>query len=329
MKPVTVTMDLELWEDPENVKYLDELASKGVELFPVRRIASKNSLEGRNDFPLRVLFEMTTVCNAKCKMCPQMNLQRKIIHMDRDKYMAVIDELDRYGLDGLWLYHFGESLTHPNFEELVEYVGTKKNLGYIWLSTNGILARGPMIDFLLASSISFINFSLQSISVENYGKIAPKSPASRILENLQLFVEKKRERLGQKPFFRLQIIEQEHALGEIDTYLHTFYDKCDLISVNMLEHTDLKFNEGSKSLRERRERVQCLRVSRADCFINSDGSVAICDNAYNNQLDIGDIWQNSVYEIWNGPDRSKYLKMNEEGTLWELPLCSECTDYDL
>lgn len=329
IKPVVMTMDLELWQDADNLKYFDELSGQGLELFPVRRMSPRNLREGRTDFPLRVLFEMTTVCNAKCQMCPQMNLERKLMHIDKAKYKAVVDELDRYSIDGLWLYHFGESLTHPHFKEIVDYVSTKKNLGYIWLSTNGILLNGSMIDFLLDSSISFINLSIQSISVENYAKIAQTSPAAKILENLHTFVEKKKDRLGRKPFFRLQIIEQEFTLGEIDTYLRNFYDKCDLISVNMLEHTDLKFNKQSKSLRERKERSKCSRLSRSDCFINSDGSVAICDNAYNNQLDIGNIWENSVYEIWNGPERQRILKMNEDGALWDMSLCSECTDYDL
>ena len=329
IKPVTMTMDLELWGDPGNLEYFDELVAKGYELFPIIRILPGNLYDGRNNFPLRVLFEMTSICNARCQMCPQMNLKRKAVHIDKDKYKRIIDELNSYGLDGLWLYHFGESLTHPHFKEILEYVGSKNNLGYIWLSTNGIRASEEIIKFLLNSSLSFLNFSLQSISVENYRKIAPTSPAEIILANLHTLIEEKRSCLGHKPFFRLQIIEQEHVLGEIDTYLRRFYDKCDVISVNMLEHTDLGFNKDSKNFRMRTKRDRCSRINRSDCFINSDGSVAVCDNAYNNQLDIGNIWENSVYEIWNGQERHQILNMNEDGAIWDVPLCSKCTDYDL
>jgi radical SAM protein with 4Fe4S-binding SPASM domain len=258
-----------------------------------------------------------------------MNLKRELLHIDKDKYMSILDELDSHGLDGLWLYHFGESLTHPDFKEILNYVDTKKDLGYIWLSTNGILANEEKIDILLNSSLSYLNFSLQSISVENYKKIAPTSPADRILKNLNTLIEKKKNSLGVKPFFRLQIIEQEDVLEEIDEYLRKFHDKCDVISVNMLEHTDLNFNRNSKDIRARKEREKCSRLNRSDCFINSDGSVAICDNAYNNQIDIGDIRKSSVYEIWNGPERRQILKMNEDGNIWNVPICSECTDYDL
>ncbi|MBI4685902.1 MAG: radical SAM protein [Nitrospirae bacterium] len=322
-------MDLEIVEDPENIKYLDSLVKQGLELFPIRRVLLNNRFDGRSDFPLRVLFEMTSMCNARCRMCPQMDLKRKAVHMEKEKFKDIIDELEAYGLNGLWLYHFGESLVHPHFREIIEYVNTKKNLGYIWLSTNGIRADEPTLDFLLKSSLSFLNFSLQSISVENYKVIAPTSPAETIFSNLNSLISKKKSRLGQKPYFRLQIIEQEHTLGEIDTYLSKYYDTCDLISVNMLEHTDLAFNRDSKKLRDRDERAQCSRLSRSDCFINSDGSVAICDNAYNNQLDVGNVWDNSVYEIWNGSERRKILEMNKGGSLWHVPVCAECTDYDL
>jgi len=329
IKPVVMTMDLEVWDDEENIKYLDELADKGLEIFPVRRLTLQHSGFKRTDFPQRILFEMTSICNAQCQMCPQMNLKRKLVHMDKEKYKSIIDELEQYGLDGLWLYHFGESLTHPNFQEIIEYVKHKQNLGYLWLSTNGILLDEKNIDLLLSSSLSFLNFSLQSISVENYKKIAPTSPAEKIFANLNRLIAKKKQSIGAKPFFRLQMIEQEHTVTEIDAYLQTFYDKCDLISVNMLEHTDLQFNKNSEEFRNRKKRARCNRIDRSDCFINSDGSVAICDNAYNNQMDIGNVWDASVYDIWNGKERQRILSMNGDGSIWDTLLCKECTDYDL
>jgi len=329
IKPITVTMDLQVLEAPENVENLNSLAAQGLVLFPVKRISLQDAYQDRKDFPRRVLFEMTSICNIRCKMCPQMNLKRKPMYMDKEKYKSIVEELDRFGLDGLWLFHFGESLTHPNFKELVEYINTKKKLGYIWLSTNGSLLNKELIDFLLSSSLGYLNFSLQSISVEKYKEISPNAPAERILSNLHSLIEKKQKLIGSKPYFRLQMIEQQSTLSELDTFLRTYYDKCDLISVNMLEHTDLEFNKESKSLRQRNDRITCKRLGRYDCFINSDGSVAICDNMYNNELDIGNIWEKSVYDIWNGAERKRIMKMNEEGGIWDIPFCSECSDYDL
>lgn len=327
IKPINMTMDLKVVETAENLCYLDQLASEGLVIFPVRRLTESKNVNPK--FPRRVLFEMTSICNTKCQMCPQMNLKRKLVHMDKEKYKTTVDEIDRYGIEGLWIYHFGESLTHPHFKELVEYLNTKINLGYIWLSTNGILLKGDLIDFLLDSSISYLNFSLQSTTLENYKIIAPTSPAEIIFRNLNTLIEKKSTLLGRKPFFRLQIIEQQSTLNEIDQFLQQYFDKCDLISVNMLEHTDLKFNSNSKMMREHKQKALCNRIYRGDCFLNSDGSVAICDNAYNNQIDIGNIWDNTIYEIWNGSQRQKLLDMNCNGQLWDIPICAECTDYDL
>ena len=329
MKPVSVSMDLQLTKDQDNVRYLEELADRSYALFPVQRLPASGVNEHREDFPTRILFEMTSICNAKCRMCPQMNLKRKLVHMDKEKYKSIVDELDFHGIDGLWIYHFGESTVHPDFRELITHVSSKKHLGYIWLSTNGIRMDEAMIDFLLMSGISFLNFSLQSISVEGYKRIAPVSPAETILANLHTLIRKKQVDEPKKPYFRLQIIEQQSTRSEIDDFLRTYYDKCDLISVNMLEHTDLEFNKEGKGLRQRIERKLCKRLGRSDLFINSDGSVTICDNAYNNQLDIGSIWDNKVHELWNGKRRKEILDMNRDGSLWSVPLCSQCLDYDL
>jgi radical SAM protein with 4Fe4S-binding SPASM domain len=329
MKPVRVSMDLELAKDLDNVRYLKELADRSYALFPVQRLAASGVNGHREDFPSRVLLEMTSICNAKCRMCPQTNLKRKLMHMDKEKYKSIVDELDLHGIEGLWIHHFGESTGHPDFRELVNHVSSKKHLGYIWLSTNGIRMDEPMIDFLLMSGISFLNFSLQSISVEGYKRIAPASPAETILANLHTLIRKKQVGQPKKPYFRLQIIEQQNTRNEIDDFLRRYYDKCDLISVNMLEHTDLEFNKGGASLRQHSEKKLCKRLGRSDFIINSDGTTTICDNAYNNQLDIGSIWDNKVHELWNGRRRKEILDMNRDGSLWSVPLCSECMDYDL
>ena len=329
LKPVLVDEALNPAAEAANLAHLDELAAQGHMIVPVRRVAVSGFGANRTDFPARVLFEMTSVCNTRCKMCPQMDLKRKLMHMDKDKYKSVLDELDSRGIDGLWIYHFGESFLHPNFRELLTYIGTKRNLGPVWLSTNGILCDRDTSSFLLASSLRFLNFSLQSLSEENYKAIAPASPAKKIFANLESLVALKSGRIASSPFLRLQIIAQERTMGEIAEFLTRYHARCDLISVNMLEHTNIAFNKGGSKVKVNKPKTRCSRIDRSDCFINSDGSVAICDNAYNNQLDIGNIWDSSVYDIWNSDNRRELLRANDQGQLWEFDVCASCTDYDL
>jgi hypothetical protein len=49
--------------------------------------------------------------------------------MDKELYKKVIDEIDHHGIEGLWLYHLRESLLHSDFEEILEHLSTKQNLG--------------------------------------------------------------------------------------------------------------------------------------------------------------------------------------------------------
>jgi len=139
----------------------------------------------------------------------------------------------------------------------------------------------------------------------------------------------KEGRLGQKPFLRLQMIDQPLTRSEIDPFLAAYYDRCDLISVNALEHTGISFNKQGIDLRRRAERSRCTRLSRQDCFVNSDGSVALCDNAFNNEMDVGNVWEESLRDIWNGTKRSEYINKCAKGLLWDTEPCASCTDYDL
>ena len=323
---IQLDSELQVIDSDSNRQLLSYYKENNWDIIPIKR---KGRECNNKDFPKRILMEMTSVCNTKCLMCPQMNLKRPLVHLPVEKYKELLDEISRQGVSGLWIYHFGESLLHPHFSELINYIKTKSNLGDIWLSTNGILLDEEKQNLLLGSSLSYLNFSLQSISSDNYKKIAPLSPSSTILKNLHSLIEKKKRFLRKKPYFRLQIVEQKYTLNEIDPFLRQYHDKCDIISVNMLEHTDITFNVENKFLREHSERVYCKRIQRGDCFINSDGSVAICDNAYNNQMDIGNVFKNDIFTIWNGTLRQKIIQENQQGRLWEKQLCRECTDYDL
>ncbi len=122
MKPVQMSQNLELSEEPENLRYVEELVNKSITVVPIRRKPPTGKQSNGETFPKRILFEMTSKCNFLCRMCPQQNLKRPRMDMSGELYRKVIDEIDTYGIEGIWLYHLGESLLHPEFRENINEV---------------------------------------------------------------------------------------------------------------------------------------------------------------------------------------------------------------
>lgn len=330
MEPLWMTQELQLVEEPDNLAYAVSLAEKGNSVVPIRRRPPIALFLDRQIFPRRILFEMTSNCNFLCRMCPQQNLKRPRMDMKGEEYRRVIDEIDAYGIEGLWLYHLGESLLHPEFKENLQHIQTKRNLGVIWMSTNGRYFSDENIRLVLGSNVNYINFSMHAVTESTYNTVAPPGNFNFVQANLKKFYALKGvEALPSKPFLHCQMIEQETTKHEVDDFIRIHYRCSEIVSVNMLEYANLPNNKFGLQQRKRKPLASCTRVSRNDCFICSNGAVTLCDAAYNGEIDLGNIHEQSLFEIWNGEKRRKILDLNKQGRMDEIEFCRSCTDHDI
>jgi len=330
VSPVYLTWDLQLDNKPENLAYAHKLAEEGYDVVPIRKLPPSEHYLNRESFPRRILFEMTSRCNFNCRMCPQQNLKRPRMDMPGEDYRRVVDEIDKYGVEGLWLYHLGESLLHPEFEKNLIHIAGKKNLGVKWMSTNGQYFDEDKINCILKANIDYVNFSAHAVTEETYKTVAPGGDFYRVQANLQKLYEKKgTNNLPSRPFIHCQMIEQETTRHEVDDFIKKHHQHADIVSINMLEYVNLPNNSFGIDQRKRGALKSCTRVSRNDCFIMSNGHVTLCDAAYNGEIDLGSIYEHSLYEIWNGEKRSEILELNRQGRMNEIDFCCQCTDYDI
>ena len=330
MQPVWMTQDLQISDREGNREYAEQLAKKNIVVIPIRREPPFEKYLNRSTFPRRILFEMTSRCNFLCRMCPQQDITRPKIDMPHDTIRKVIDEIDSHGIEALSIFQFGEPLLHQDFQKNIAHINTKKNLGVIWMSTNGELFNKDSIKCALDSNLTYINFSANAVTEETYKTIVDKDVFNIVQKNLERLYELKGvHKHPKKPFIRVQMIEQETTKHEIDTFIKLHYKRADIVSINMLEHVNIKNNQFGLQQRERKPLTSCLRVSRNDCFIWSNGWVGLCDSAYNGEIYLGNVHNDTLYDIWNGPERKRILDLNAKGQMTDIEFCKSCTDYDI
>jgi len=81
------------------------------------------------------------------------------MHMPFEVAVKCIDELDSYGIQGLWLYNIGESLLHPKIKEIIDRVaptearilitgdnGTGKEMVARWIHEKSLRCNGPFVE---------------------------------------------------------------------------------------------------------------------------------------------------------------------------------------
>lgn len=330
IEPIKMTQNLDIVKELSNVEYAKKLAFHGNAVVPIKRQPPLEMYLERDIFPRRILFEMTSKCNYLCRMCPQNSFKRERMNIDKNLYKRVLDEIDDYGIEGLWTYHLGESLLHPDFKEIINYVSSKKNLGITWMSTNGEFFTEDISRFVVNSGIHYINFSAHAVTKETYGTIAPEEKFDLVQSNLEKLYNIKMQSAGtNKPFVHCQMIEQETTKHEVNFFIKKHHKLADIVSINMLEYVNLPNNQFGTNQRNRTLLESCLRVERNDCFIFSNGDVTLCDAAYNGEILLGNINQKTLYEIWNGDERKRILERNKAKKMYEIEFCRSCTDYDI
>jgi len=326
MEKVEVNQKLEILPGRENLARLKKYAKMGLKIISIRRVSSRDWSQ-RKDFPNRVLVETTSYCNMTCRMCPRRDLRRSSSHLDKKMFFKVIDELDKYGVEGVWLFRLGEPVLHPDWKKLVNYATSKKNIEMVWFSTNGVAFNEDAIEFILKSKVNFLNYSLHGTNEETFGFVSPKQFYKVVRGHLDFLLKRKKE-LGKGPIINIKMIDQEGTHQNVNEFLEAFYQTGEMVSISNLEYADLPNNQYGLRQRKRLPMKKCSRLSKGDCTIISTGDVHPCEDAYNGELLMGNVGSNTLYEIWNSTVRKYLLDLNKRGKIHDLERCRECTDYD-
>lgn len=322
---VMTTDALELLRGEELIK---RARREGRTLLPLKRACY---IKDTQNFPKRVILEITSICNSNCTMCPRNALIRKQEHMDTDLCKKIIGELAQVGISGLWLMNLGEPLLHPDFFEILKYCRSFETLGPLWISTNGRIFDAVMQAKVLEQPVDFFNYSVNAMTEESYKKIAPDLDFKTTQKNIQDFIKLKKSSGRTKPIIRVQMIEIPYVMEEIDSFIREFGDKADIVAINHLEkfsqNVDANNVDGQDFSNTYIEK--CNRLERKDFIVFADGSVTCCDTDFNGRLTIGNMKDHSFQELMNGDEYLDIIRQYRAGRLHEHVLCSRCRDYML
>jgi radical SAM protein with 4Fe4S-binding SPASM domain len=83
----------------------------------------------RSPYPHLHQIEPTNACPYRCVMCPRGRMRREVGYMPMDLFCRVIDEVGTYPVSvrkkEIELFHFGESLLHPDIADMNAYAAAR------------------------------------------------------------------------------------------------------------------------------------------------------------------------------------------------------------
>ncbi len=290
------------------------------------------------DTPYNVALEISSFCNLKCVYCAHSinhgqyegnmtdELLDRILH-DLAKFPRKIKKVNLFG--------FGESLCHPKFPEIVGMVNRAGVADAVEFTTNGVLLTKDRINKIIENGgVQTIRISLQGINASAYKRFCGVDiDFEKFLRNLRYLYE---QRGNMKVRMKIADIALKDIPDGEERFRDVFGDIADSIYIEHIlpiytgmdyDSIDEDINkdvlDGRMHVHQENINKVCHRAFyRMRLRANGDVTAACCDATQD--VRYGNVWKDSLYNIWNGKAHRRFLKLQLEGKRFEHLYCKEC-----
>lgn len=297
----------------------------------------KNHIYDIKSDPMPTVFTIETVlgCNLKCPECAIGGglIKRKKGVMKFDDFKLAFDKIKPY-CQYLYAHSWGEPTLNPDIGKIIKYAARSTRVN---ISTNAVNLNEEKIVDLILSGTSDIIVSIDGVTQEIYGKYRVKGDVFKALNNLKKIKEINFKN-GEKVNIIPQFIVFSHNQKEMDLFrefcesinLKPFFKSPYIRNEQYVKESNIKLYQ-----RARYETISELNAAMANCpapreemVILLDGTVVVCCNDYNGVTNMGNIFEQNVYEIWNSEKYYQFRKKIKNGNAPEY--CHQyCMVYSL
>lgn len=272
-------------------------------------------------------IEPTNACPYSCIMCPRDRfMSRPVGFMDFGLYTKVIDEVADFSLPvrekEVELFHFGESLLHPEIAEMVAY-GVGKGLNLV-LSVNAPQLSPDLAEKILTKDPVKLIISMDGFDAESYRKIRGKNADYTLaVENIEAVLKMIKTHGCRSRVIIRMIRMQANSQAEEqfrsrwqdlggDVEIRDFFpwNKKDLISLGAVEkyppHMPCPFP------------WQYL-------VVQWNGDVVPCCRDFNAVNCMGNVADSTLKGIWNSSAYGRFRDSMSQGE-YEPSMCAECME---
>ena len=221
--------------------------------------------------------------------------------MEESLFRKIIDECSHYSeIQRIILYLNNEPLTDPYIVERLNYAKEKVPWASAHILTNGSLLTDKLADRLINSKLDWIGFSLHGIKKETVEK-AMGLNYELTFRCILNFIDKAKEKRNIKNFIMVTFLRHKYlSLKEKDEAIKFWRDK----GIERVSYFDGPVSRAGnvKGLPHvRHKRINgCTSIWANEMIhIVENGDVILCCMDWKRQIILGNVNEQSIYDIWN------------------------------
>lgn len=276
-------------------------------------------LQWTRDYPEHVDLELSSACNMKCPMCYtttdefKQKVSRKTMEWETIK--KVLDEIGGK-VFSIRLSLRGEPSLHKDFLKVMKYA---KEVGIQEVSTltNALKMNEDMMRAMIEAKLDWLTVSVDGVG-ETYNRIRKPAKFDDLLGKLKRFKELKAEYKTNKPVIKVQSVWPA-IQDDPQAYFDTFKPLVDQVASNQL--VDYLGKDDAIAYKEN---FHCPAVYQR-LIIGSDGTVLMCHNDIMNEHPIGNVYDHTIKDLWNGTGMKNVRESQRKGCgVKDYNACAKC-----
>ena len=292
-----------------------------------------NRFEVETEFPMFLQIETNQLCNLKCPSCPIGNPEAHEKYITTEKmpwsiYEKIILEGEKYKCPSVEPQGTNEPLLDHDLEKQIKFASDHGFID-IMLNSNGTLLSESRARSILKSGITRIRFSLDAATKETYEKVRLGAQYDVTMKNIERFLKIKKEENYELPVVGVNFVKQRANEHEEEKFVENWIDKVDFLVIQEFQAPDLEndYSDFISSESDYREKlIDTFRCQQPwqRVQIRSTGDVCPCCAFFSSELSLGNIRDETIYDLWNGQEMKNLRQLHKNGSYAENSWCKKC-----
>lgn len=286
--------------------------------------------------PFSVVLDPCNLCNFKCGFCAMQNphtmLGFKKQFMEMKLYKKIINDFTEFPekLKVLRLTGQGEPLLNPDYIEMIKYAKQKNVADWIETVTNGSRLSPAYNERLVDSGIDRIRISIEAVDEDGYFEMAGvKIDFEEFVSNIEDLYGRSR---GKCEIYIKTVDAAVDTNAKKEKFYEVFGNICDTIFVDHVIPLWSDFEELSKNFKidakgmhgQELKQVKICPFPFYNLIINPDGQVTLCCADWKRKFVVGDLKEQSFYDIWNSDKLRNFWIDMLKGKKNKYEMCQKC-----
>lgn len=280
-------------------------------------------------FPPQLVIENTSQCDQQCIHCSHKELLRPKRRMSKALWNKIVEEVGREAPETeIWPTFYGEALVMG--EEIWERIDYAAKVGcnnLVLNSNGGLLNRKNHIQNILKSPLKRFILSIDGFTKETYEKIRYLGEWERTYEGVEELLRQKAASGNLYPLITCQFSLMEENEAEVEDFRKFWQERGAEVKVRpKLEWTATGSIRSRHIDHETPFRIACPWGNNT-MAIHQDGSVVACAVDYEGRVNVGNVSEYSVKELWQR--LGEVLRKPHREHRWaDIPeICKGCCDW--